>query len=199
MVRLIGVAAATVAATCAIGTPAASAGLLSCGAGSQPFFQFDRDTNSYFLIPNGNFESGSTGWTLAGGARVVSGNDPYYISGPGSASLSMPPGSSALGPKTCVAALTPHARMMLVADAGAANLNVQVILYGILGNVLGILNYSTMNSDSYQAWWPSKYVPSKIALPILTSYCRIKITVGAGSGGWRVDDVYEDPWLSGMI
>jgi hypothetical protein len=186
-------------AMCGISTPAATAGLLSCGAGSQPFAQFDGDTNSYFLISNGNFETGSTGWTLSGGARIAGGNDPYHISGTGSSSLAMPAGSSALGPKTCIALLTPHARMMVAADPGAPRLNVQVIMYGLLGNVLGILNYASMDSGSYQEWWPSKYVSSKLALPLFTSYCRVKISVGSGSGGWLVDDVYEDPWLSGMI
>ena len=37
------------------------------------------DGGRYFLLDNGGFKSGSTGWTLAGGAKVVSGNESYAV------------------------------------------------------------------------------------------------------------------------
>ena len=62
--------------------PAGNAGLLP-GSGcnyapaKQVFSQW-WDTSLYTLIPNGSFESGATGWTLAGGAQVTSGNETFY-------------------------------------------------------------------------------------------------------------------------
>src|SRR4051794_2563573 len=75
---------ATIAAAL-LAVPAANAGLLdpitrivlpSCGATSQPFQQFG-DRTSYYGFSNNGFESGATGWTLARGAHVGLGNEPW--------------------------------------------------------------------------------------------------------------------------
>ena len=39
------------------------------------------DTSSYWLVPDGDFESQPSGWTLAGGASRVAGSDPFAITG----------------------------------------------------------------------------------------------------------------------
>lgn len=198
VLRTICVAAAVGAAVCAVATPSASAGLLSCGATYEPFARFGDDGN-YFLVPNGDFESGSTGWTLSRGASVGAGNEPYDVSGPGKSSLHLAPGSTALGPKTCVNLFTPHARMF-VAQAGthATSLGMQVVFYGVLGNTLGILNYDAMGASEFSAWQPSDTVSSSLGVPLLTSYMRIKLTAGSSGDGVVVDDVHEDPWVNGM-
>src|SRR3954453_2805958 len=58
------------------------------------------DLFQYTLVPGGNFESNAAGWTLTGGAQVVSGNESFNVSG-GSHSLSLPAGSSATSPAMC--------------------------------------------------------------------------------------------------
>src|SRR4051794_23217883 len=75
------------AASAAVGTSSASAGLLVATANgcpsptvSQPFSKWG-DSNKYFLAPGGAFESGDAAWTLGGGAKVVSGNEPFYVHG----------------------------------------------------------------------------------------------------------------------
>ena len=77
-------------------TPSASAGILVKSAGAyvpqpleRPFLRW-LDPAQYTLLPGGTFESTLTGWTLSG-ARVVSGNEPYYVHGKsGKQSLSDP-------------------------------------------------------------------------------------------------------------
>ena len=88
------------AMTGAIAAPA-SAGILTASASdcgdetlTQPFAQFG-DRANYKLVRNGAFENGTDGWTLAGGAKVVSGNEPWKVGGSDHGkSLVLPAGST---------------------------------------------------------------------------------------------------------
>ena len=94
----------------------AQAALVSTGACdnatlSQPFASLG-DTNQYKLVPGGSFESGTAGWTLSGGAKVVAGSEPYGATGSvGKSSLYLPAGASAQTPYTCVNASYPSLRL----------------------------------------------------------------------------------------
>ena len=80
-------------------TSTAKAGLIGTGQASfcdptaaQVFAPWS-DSSSYASLFNGGFESGSLGWGLSGGARVVSGNEPFYVeSSHDSHSLLLPSG-----------------------------------------------------------------------------------------------------------
>src|SRR5690242_16196518 len=97
---ILGVVVALAAAAVLAGpASAARSGLLSCGGGTQVFAPWG-DSAYYYPANNGGLESGSTGWTLSGGAAVVSGNEPFYANG--SHSLSLPSGSTATSPVTCI-------------------------------------------------------------------------------------------------
>src|SRR4051794_5101916 len=83
------------------GTANAGGGLLTgllgggCGATAPVFLPWG-DFAGYYFAPNGGFESGSTGWTLSGGAAVVQqANEPWYLAGFGSRALQIPSGGSA--------------------------------------------------------------------------------------------------------
>src|SRR6185369_3136951 len=94
--------------------------LLSCPGVTytQPFVQWG-DWNNYFLATGGSFE-GANSWSLSGGARVVAGNEPFYLnSRSDSHSLVLPPGSSATTPAMCLAALSPHMRLLGLASDGS--------------------------------------------------------------------------------
>jgi hypothetical protein len=142
--------------------------------------------------------SGATGWTLSGGATVVSGNQPFFKSG--SHSLSLPSGSRALSPATCIGPYALSLRMfgsdVNGRDGGA---HVRVLWYGLLNKLLGATDYATFNPGS--GWSPTASVNSSggfnLLLPLLGSTsARIELTpVGSGSA-WKVDDVYVDPWAS---
>ena len=80
---------------------------------SNPLAGF-KDHRDYFVAPGGDFEAGAEGWQLEGGARVVAGNEPFFVMGAGHArSLALPPGSSATSPEMCVDLNYPTFRFLL--------------------------------------------------------------------------------------
>jgi hypothetical protein len=207
--RRLGIAVCAALTATALTVPAASAksaglgGLLggilapSCNStGSQVFAQW-ADYANYFLAPNGGLESGSIGWSLGGGASVVSGNQPFF--GSGQHSLSLPSSSTATSPTTCIGSGDLYVRMF-GADKGGTDsgLRVRVVWYGLLNKVLGITNFNTYAPGS--DWSPTDKLSSSggsIAVPLLpilgSTSARVEITpIGSGSR-WLIDDLYIDP------
>jgi len=189
-ILLVLVAAASAAFVVA---PAGNAAL-SCSGTGYPFSQFG-DNNSYFAFSNNGFENGTAGWKLSN-ASVTAGNEPWYVGGSGSSSLSIGPGGSAASPKVCAALDAPHWRLFAHSNGANGDLQAQVVFYGLLGNVLGILNFTSFNTAGYTTWEPSSFVPSTLALPLLTWSAQLRLTSTATTGAWQVDDVYVDPWAS---
>jgi hypothetical protein len=208
-VRRLSVALGVAVCATALAVPAASAkssglgdllgGLLSANCnstGTQVFAQW-ADYANYFLAPNGGFENGSTGWSLGGGASVVSGNEPFYASG--GHSLSLPSGSTATSPTTCIGAGDLFVRMF-GADRGGVDsgLHVRVVWYGLLNKVLGISDFNTYGPGS--DWSPTGKLSSaggSIAISLLpivgSTSARVQLTpIGSGSR-WLIDDLYIDP------
>jgi hypothetical protein len=193
--RMVLVAAAAAVAAFAAAAPAGNAGLLSCQATARPFAQFG-DNSSYFGFANNGFESGSTGWTLPRGASIVADNEPWYVNGSGSHSLSIPAGATVSSPRVCTALLAPDWRMFARSIGANGSLRAQIVFYGLLGNVTGILNVTSFSAGDYTSWAPSSDVPSILSLPLLTRSAQLRLTSTATSGTWQVDDVFVDPWLS---
>jgi hypothetical protein len=197
---------AVLAAT-AFSVPAASAGLIgnllgggllggNCPSGGSQVFSAWQDFANYYLAPNGSFELGTTGWSLSGGAHVVSGNEPFLPTG--SHSLALPSGSSALSPSVCLGPKQLYVRMFAADEAGTdQGLRVRVVWYGLLNKVLGITDYAVFEPG--HDWSPTSKLDSSGGLqvplvPLLGSTsARVEITpLGAGSA-WQVDDLYIDP------
>jgi hypothetical protein len=188
--------------------PAANAGLISgltsgltqlvaptCGVNQFPFAQFG-DSHSYYAFANNGFESGSAGWTLTGGARVVSDNEPWFVNGSGGSALSLPAGATATSPATCINLFDPHFRMFAKSAAANGNVRVQILFHGLTGNLTGVLNLTSFSPSGYGDWQPSGDIPSLLALPILTTSAQVRLTSLASSGSWEIDDVFVDPWVS---
>jgi hypothetical protein len=195
---------AVLAAAFLAAVPAANADLISgvgnvllptCGTNSQPFAQFG-DYNSYFAGPNNGLEDGSTGWSMGSGASVGRGNEPWYIGGWGSHSLVLAPGATAYSPATCINLLDPHVRAFARSNGADDALRVQVIFYGLAGNLLGVLNVADQQADDYSSWQPTGDVSSVLAVPLATTSFRVRFTSLAGHGTWQVDDLFVDPWVS---
>jgi hypothetical protein len=182
----------------------AKAGLLGTGSGSycdptatQAFSPFG-DSSYYARLYNGNFENGSLGWALSGGARVVSGNEPYYLSGnrTDSNSLLLPAGSSAYSGTVCFAFADWHLRFMAKRVSGSGSLHVQVVVPSLLG-LLTVLDGGTVSGNG--TWAPSPRM--ELLLCNITSLLGTKAVafrftpVGAGTA-FQMDDVYLDPWKS---
>ena len=186
-----------IAAAALLSVPAANAGLLdpitnlispACAGNAVPFAQFG-DEHSYYGFQNNGFESGSYGWSLAGGAYVGSGNEPWYVNGFGTRSLVLPPGASATSPGFCINVLNPAVRAF-ARGSDDGDLKVQVVFRGLTGNVLGILNYGDVSGTG--SWAPTPRISS--ALGLLASSAQIRFT--AASGTWQVDDAFADPIIS---
>ena len=73
------------------------------------------------VAPGGGFESGTAGWSLTGGAKIVNGNESFgWFQGSalnGSKSLALPVGATATSPAFCVDETNPHFRFMAKADS----------------------------------------------------------------------------------
>ena len=175
----------------ALPVSAAQAGLLNLNgctpsALSQPFAPWG-DSASYELVPGGDFETSS--WTLQGGAQRVAGSEPYAATGTlGSWSLSLPAGSSAQSPPTCVDATYPTARFFI---AGSGLLAVSVVYDG-LAIPAGV---AIAPGD----WQPTPVMLTEAPLLALLSggSAQVSLQVTALLGDPQVDDVFIDPWNRG--
>jgi hypothetical protein len=199
-------AIAAVLAGFAASAAPASAGLLvstarSCSANvlSQPFAGFG-DNASYTSVPGGSFESGTGGWTLAGGAKVVTGNEPWKVGGSASShSLSLPAGATATSPAMCVGLGEPTLRYFSKASSllgltGA--MTVDVLTETSLGVVVPVPLVPGLLTNS----WTPGLIPTPIVanlLPLLPGQMTaVAFRFHAVSGNWGLDDVYVDPYRS---
>jgi hypothetical protein len=191
----------TVSAGCAISAAAllvpsisaAQASLLNLGACnsnalSQPFSPWG-DTSSYELAPGGDFEAGSAAWNLTGGAQVAPGSEPFAATGTlGASSLSLPAGSSAVSPTTCIDAAYPTVRFFV---GGTGTLAVSVVYHG-----LAIPTGLVITAGD---WMPSPVMTTLSPVFGLLSggTAQVSIQLTALTGSPRVDDVFVDPWGRG--
>lgn len=153
---------------------------------SQPFARW-LDFAHYGLAPGGDSESST--WTLTGGATRVAGSEPYAATGTlGSFSLSLPAGSSAQSPLTCVDAAYPSIRFF-IAGHGMVAVSVvdgsSVIPAGVA--IAGLI------------WWPTLIMPT--SAPVLGALsggtAQVSLRFTGLSGSPRIDDVFIDPWARG--
>lgn len=196
-------AAAATMAVCASLAPAASAGMLVTtvtNAAPQPLEQpFLRwlDPAQYTLLPGGNFEGTPSGWTLSD-ARVVSGNEPYYVHGTGETeSLSLPSGSRATSAVIPVGLGHPTMRFFARSTGGSilSTLKVEVLFELATGHVV-TLPIGVALAGLHRSWQPSLPLPVVAnLLPLLPGQLTpvaFRFTP-VGSASWTIDDVYVDP------
>lgn len=199
--RLIG----TVSVVCALGAadplapsisnaqasgvrPTPLVGLNACtlSALSQPFAPW-LDFAYYELLPGGDFESST--WTLTSGAKLVAGSEPYAATGTlGSSSLSLPTGSSAQSPPTCVDATYPSVRFFI---AGNGSVAVNVV------NGSSVIPAGVAVADG--GWTPTPVMLTSSAVLGAASggIAQIAVTLTGLAGSPRIDDVFIDPWSRG--
>jgi hypothetical protein len=167
-----------------------------CDPNSVQAFSRFGDSSYYSRLLNGGFENGATGWVLSGGARVVSGNEPYYLSGntSDSHSLLLPAGSSAYSGTVCFALGDWHLRLMTKRLSATGGLHVQVIVPSLLG-ILTVLDGGTVSGSG--SWAPSPRLTlllSNVTNLLGTKAVAFRFTpVGVGAS-YQIDDVYLDPW-----
>jgi hypothetical protein len=164
-------------------------------AAHQSFSQWH--DSSYYVSPgDGGLEAGSTGWSMSS-ARVVSGNESYYLNGSSdSHSLSIPDSASATSPTFCVAQGYPTFRFM-VRNTGnkLAGLRVDVLYDDSNGNVeRTTVGYVWAGSS----WEPSRKLAIALGVSGATqadqAYVRIQFVPVGWGGNFQVDDLLVDPW-----
>jgi hypothetical protein len=160
----------------------------------QPFLRW-ADPMNYVLAPAGTLESSTSQWSLTGGAKVVAGNEPFYVHAPKEASsLSLPAGSSATTRAMCVGLDHPTLRFF-VRNQGTtvSSLRVDVLFEDATG-VVRTLTVGTV-AGTASSWQPS--IPMPIVanlLPLLPGQLTpVSFRFTPAGGSWTIDDVYVDP------
>jgi hypothetical protein len=197
LILRLGLAGAVVALALSTATTA-KAGLLpgllggNCGSTSAVFAQWG-DPLKYYFAPNGGFESGTTGWSLSPGARVVDGNEKFFVhSSADRHSLFLPKGATA-SINVCYGLTYPGFRFFAKsADGDPARMHVRVVARSLLG-VLSILDGggATAGPD----WEPATKISclfSALVAPLGTKSMQIQITA---DDDLLIDDLYVDPFL----
>lgn len=171
------------------------------------------DDADYSLAPGGNFESGTAGWTLKGGASIVSGNESLGVT-TGSKSLRLPPLAVAISPSFCVDPSHPTFRFAARIDSLLSGY-IAVVLYR---DTAGKLTQAQFNASATQSllpsgkWFASDKAPLSVNIPLLnsspTASAQIMLmstpTLGALSiftlgltGTVSVDSLMIDPYRRG--
>lgn len=153
---------------------------------SRPFARW-LDFAEYELAPGGDFESST--WKLTRGAKLVAGSEWYAATGTlGSSSLSLPAGSSAQSPLTCVDAAYPSIRLFI---AGHGSVAVNVVDGGLVIPA-GV-------AIAGGGWSPSPVMLTSSAVlgALSGGSAQVSLTVTGLSGSPRIDDVFIDPWARG--
>ncbi len=174
----------------------AQAALISTGSCneaplSHPFAPWG-DSSAYELLPGGNFEGGSAGWTMSGGAKLAAESEPYRATGSvGAHSVSLPAGASVQSPFTCVNASYPSFRFFARNEGLLSTVLVQVVYQTLLGQVSLPLGVVALSGE----WQPSlPMLTGSVVTGVLsggTAHMALRFT--ALTGRSDVDDVFVDP------
>jgi hypothetical protein len=159
---------------------------------TQPFLKWG-DSDPYKLVPGGDFETNAKGWSLTGGAQVVSGSEPFGVTGSvGKYSLSLPAGASAQAPFTCVDAAYPSFRFF-DRNRGLLSTTLVQVVYKLplLGNVALPVGAALLKPT----WGPSLPMLTASAVPGLLGggYAQVALRFTALTGATQLDDVFIDP------
>jgi hypothetical protein len=159
---------------------------------TQPFAPWG-DTSQYKLVPGGSFETGSAGWTLTGGARIVGGSEPFGATGSvGGSSVTIPAGGSVQSPFTCVDAAYPTFRFFGRNNGLLSTLLVQVVYrLPLLGQVPVPVGTVALSGN----WAPSAPMLTASAVTGLLSggTTQVALRFTALTGDTQIDDVFVDP------
>lgn len=195
---------AAVAIAALASAPSASAGVLVASANgcpantlTKPFASWG-DNNYYFALPGGSFESGDAAWTLEGGAKIQSGNEPYKVRADGdSRSLYIPAGGVATSPTVCVGISDPSIRWF-AKQQSLLNLTGTMTVEVGFESSLGLVVWAPVVGAGIldPSWNPSlPGIVEASLLPLLPGQkTPVQFRFRAVTGNWAIDDVYVDPY-----
>lgn len=125
-------------------------------ATTKAFQGVDGDPSDYSPAPGGDFESGTAGWTLTNGAKIVAGNETLGVA-QGSKALQMPLGSTATSPPFCVDESHPHFRFAYKVDNAAL---AGFVAYVLFRDANGKITNLELVSSKTLALAPSRWAAS---------------------------------------
>jgi hypothetical protein len=176
---------------------AATGTTVTCpGTSSTAFAQWG-DQDQYVLAPNGDFEAASfattSGWTLAGGAAQVAGNESFGVHAKtDSKSLSLPAGATATTPLICVNVYDPTIRLFATGAAGSS-LKVEVIATLSNGTVV-TLPLAKLAPGMTWAPTPAIYFfANLLALRSANGTANVQFRFTGSGTGVKIDELYLDP------
>jgi hypothetical protein len=191
-------AATALAAAALSASPAAARTSAAPAAGCpvvptlQPFSPW-QDTADYFLAPDGGLEAGGATWGLQGGARTVEGNEPFRVGAPTDhRALDLPAGSSATTAPLCIG--VEHRTMRFFATGTTTGTLSVDALYSEGAKQRSVSLGSVRSGGS---WAPTDVLPMKVneRAPAFGNALQVSLRfTPRGKGGWRIDDVYVDPY-----
>lgn len=199
MKRLLVRTAAATALALAVLAPAAEAACPS-RTFSQHFLPF-ADMGWYTLAPNGDMETGSTGWALTGGARIVEANPALIGDQLGDRhALELPAGATATSPPVCIQSGYPSARAFgwtrLRSLTSGSTLKVEIVH----ADAAGRISVSPVGSaPDLFVWSPMRKLSLTQGLSLSKSadgsaWIRYRFTAAPGSHWW-IDGLYVDPMM----
>jgi hypothetical protein len=157
---------------------------------SQPFLPW-LDVGNYTLAGDGRFEAAASGWSLKGGASVVSGNEPWNVGGAGdSHSLNLPAGARATSPAVCIGLLHPTARFFARSPGGTLRVDATVTVAGLRFTVLvGVI----VPGGTFGPTLPLPLL-ANLVTPLPSGNGSVTLTFTAVGHTVQIDDLYIDPF-----
>jgi hypothetical protein len=165
---------------------------------TEPFLPWG-DSNTYKLVPGGDFEGALSGWTLSGGASRVAGSEPFGATGAvGKYSMDLRAGASVQSPYTCVDAAYPTFRFFGRNDGLLSTVLVSIVykepLVGPVAVPVGTVALSGSWAPSVQMLTAS--AAQGIVNALLTGQTpQVALRFTALTGSSQIDDVYIDPHM----
>jgi hypothetical protein len=157
---------------------------------SQPFEAFG-DENSYTLVPGSQFNGPEEGWTLSGGAKIVTVTRPDGSTG---GVLELPKNSEAVSPPMCVTLMYPTARVWMAAVAETRGSVKTQVVYSTAKGVAVARTVAKLQPEA--AWSPSETFEVRPELGGNAEGPRpVRFVFGAKSDkeAFELYDLYVDP------
>src|SRR3954451_8519628 len=134
----------------AVSAPAHALDACTSRTVSQPFTNWG-DTNDYFPVTSGTFESGAGGWSIGPGVSKVGENEPWKVTGSGASSLRIPAGSSVSTPEMCLTATEDSTRFFYKAPGSGVGLQVTIKATNTVTNSVYMTSF-TLTTGTLAGW-----------------------------------------------
>ena len=169
----------------------------TCSPATSKLFEQFGDAGLYFVAPGGTFEGTANAWALSGQAAIATGNETFFITGPGTTSLKIAGAGTATSAPVCISAADATVRF-LIRNTGAAAARLALdVTYTRPDGVVATTQVASLAGTS--TWSPTPvvyYLANVLALFSTTGTANVAFGVRAldSKGIWQIDDFSIDPY-----